>query len=212
MSRSTGLGAALDPACLADPISFYAVTDGHYYRSPATGRVFRLIIDREAIAAANDSDDASADGIDFREMPPDVIAHALSRPIATWQLAAEFGDEIAALVHDVADEIDAHEQACPLAAVAPMAAPPAVLGLTRDVTLVVMVAIERGTAKTLTAALAARGVIAETILVFAQLQKLQREGLVEAVSGVDSSAIWAATVDGLRKAAKLQAALAAVSE
>ena len=93
-----------------------------------------------------------------------------------------------ALVHDVADEIDAHEQACPLAAVAPMVAPPAVLGLTRDVTLVVLAAIERGTAKTLTAALAARGVIAETILVFAQLQKLQREGLVEAVSGVNSSA------------------------
>lgn len=120
MSRSTGLGAALSLASLADPILFYAVTDGLYYRSPASGRVFRLMIDRDAIAAANtqilrrdleaghvkrpelyaaevqampDDDGAAEDGgADYREVPPDVIAHALSRPIATWQLEGELGD------------------------------------------------------------------------------------------------------------------------
>jgi len=242
MSRSTGLGAALSLASLADPILFYAVTDGLYYRSPASGRVFRLMIDRDAIAAANTQilrrdleaghvkrpelfaveaqampvDDGAAEdgGVDYREVPPDVIAHALSRPIATWQLEGELGDEIAELVHDLADEIDEHAMACPLAAVAPAEVRAPALKLTCDLALVVLAAIEPATVPDLAAALRGRGVdvdhdgkLRAKLLGLAEIDDVEHDVPAEA-----REAMWTCSPAGRARAAQVRAALVALAE
>lgn len=241
MTRSTGLGAALSLASLADPISFYAVTDGLYYRSPASGRVFRLMIDRDAIAAANTqilrrdfgaghikspelyaaeveampADDGAAEdgGADYREVPPDVIAHALARPIATWQLEGELGDEIAELAHDLADDIDEHVVACPLAALPTPAREP-VLQLTCDIAIVVLAAIEPATVDTLATELRRRGVdvdhpgkLRAKLLGLADIDDVERD-----VPPDESAALWTCTDKGRARARAVQAALADLAE
>lgn len=240
MTRSTGLGAALSPASLADPISFYAVTDSHYYRHPS-GRVFRLMIDREHIAAANTQilrraleagtlqhpelvadevasmpeDDGAEEtgGIDYREVPPDVIAHAFSRPIAIWQMEGEFGKEIANLIHDLVDEIDDHALAYPLATEPKPASEP-VLHLTCDIALLVLAAIEPASVDVLTAALCERGVIADhpgkvraKLLALADLDDTERD-----VPPEGSEALWTCTDKGRARARAVQAALADLAE
>lgn len=241
MSRSTGLGAALSLASLADPILFYAVTDGLYYRSPVSGRVFRLMIDRDAIAAANTQilrrdleaghvkrpelfaveaqampeDDGAAEegGVDYREVPPDVIAHALSRPIATWQLEGELGDEIAELVHDLADDIDEHVVACPLAALPALAREP-VLQLTCDIAMVVLAAIEPATVDVLAEALRGRGVdvdhpgkLRAKLLGLSEIDDVERD-----VPPDESTTLWTCTDKGRARARAVQAALADLAE
>jgi hypothetical protein len=238
MSRSTGLGAALSLASLADPISFYAVTDGHYYRHHG-GRVFRLVFDRAAIKSANDqilrndaphlknpgiyaaeiealpADDGAdeAGGIDFREVPPDVIAHVFARPIATWQLESELGEEVAALAHDLVDDIDAHVIACPLAALPTPTREP-VLQLTCDIAIVVLAAIEPATIDTLATTLRGRGVnvdhagkLRAKLLGLAEIDDVERD-----VPPDEREALWTCTEKGHARARAVQAALADLAE
>jgi hypothetical protein len=220
MSRSTGLGAALSLASLAEPISFYAVTDGHYYRHPG-GRVFRLIFDRAAIQAANDSESNSPEEalaeagatVDFREVPPDVIAHVFARPVASWQLESELGEEIAELAHDLVDDIDAHVTACPLAALPTPAREP-VLQLTCDIAIVVLAAIEPAAVDTLAEALRGRGVdvdhpgkLRAKLLGLAEIDDVERDVLPD-----ESEALWTCTEKGHARARAVQAALADLAE
>lgn len=239
MSRSTGLGAALSLASLADPISFYAVTDGHYYRHPG-GRVFRLVFDRAAIKAANEQilrndaphlkqpelyaaevdalpeDDGAeeAGGIDFREVPPDVIAHVFARPIGTWQLESELGEEIAALAHDLVDDIDEHVEACPLAALAPAEIREPALQLTCDLAITVLAAIEPATIPVLATALRGRGVVVDhegklraKLLGLEEIDEVARG---EVADGLEAP--WACTDLGRARAIKVRAALLALAD
>lgn len=221
MSRSSGLGAALNPACLVDPISFYAVTDGFYYRHPG-GRVFRLMLDRVAIQAANDSESNSPEEalaeagatVDFREVPPDVIAHAFSRPLATWQLESELGEEIAELAHGLADDIDVHVDACPLATVAPAVVAEPVLQLTCDLAITVLAAIEPATVPVLATALRGRGVIVDhegklraKLLALAELDDVERD-----VPPDGSEAAWTCTDRGRSRASRVRASLLALAD
>lgn len=220
MSRSSGLGAALSPASLADPISFYAVTDGHYYRHPG-GRVFRLVFDRLAIQAANNSEanspeEAAAEAgasVDFREVPPDVIAHTFARPLAAWQLGGELGEEIAELAHDLADDIDEHVIACPLAALPTPVREPA-LQLTADLAVVVLAAIEPATVDGLADALRGRGVdvdhpgkLRAKLLALAEIDVVERD-----VPPDEREALWTCTAKGHARARAVQAALADLAE
>ena len=236
MSNSKGLGAAIAPSCLADPISFYAVADGLYYRH-AGGRVFRIVLDRERIAAANDSDAEDeatlAAEVDsdagFREVPPDVIAHTLARPLALWQLDAELGmtkadaerdfmqqgtNELADLARDLADEIDLHVDACPLAALAPAEVREPALQLTCDLAITVLAATEPATIPVLATALRGRGVVVDhegklraKLLGLEEIDEVARGGVADGLE-----APWACTDLGRARAIRVRAALLALAD
>lgn len=210
--QSTGLGAAISPDTLDFPIEFYAVASHLHYRHAGTGRVFRLILDHEAIEAENESE---ADDIDestimssarIEECPADVIAHAGAVPLADWQIDAYMGAEWSAeeggdLVRELADEADAYVAAHP----EPLPVVPPVLPLTWEVVLSTLADLGRAAAGTVAQTLRARGV---SVLhgAKAALEFLGERGLVEFTDGA-----WKPTDEGKREAAKIKAGLVALA-
>jgi hypothetical protein len=222
--NTTGLGAAINPVTLAEPIDFYVVAGQLYYRHAGTGRVFRLRLDLAAIDRINAMDDDQLDKLTagdlhatarIEEGPPDVIAHAGAVPLADWQLDAYMGSEWAAtasedlgdIVRDLADEADEHVLAHPLAEPAPFAAVEPVLGSTADIILATLAQVGPSTETELAGILAARGVLVLRGLA-GHLEQLLADDLVQTLA---STKLWTVSDAGKARAAKVHASLVALA-
>lgn len=115
-NTSSGIPTVADPAL--EGITFYMVGEGYYYRDAETGRVFGLDVNYRKLAVslaseANSFDEAAVDvtGVSrWREVSPNTI-------IGAWAVREnELDPLIADELHELADEIEAHAEACPLPA------------------------------------------------------------------------------------------------
>ena len=222
--NTTGLGAAINPTILSEPIDFYAVAGQLYYRHAGTGRVFRLRLDLAKIDLINGMDDDALDKLTASDMqatarieegPVDVIAHAGAVPIADWQLDAYMGSEWSAteaadlgdIVRDLADEADTHVIEHPLAELAPLQQITPVLAGTEDIVLATLAQVGPSTEDELAGILSARGVLVMRG-VWGHLEKLLADGLV-VWGGLPR--IWAVNPAGKERAAKVRASLTALA-
>lgn len=218
--NTTGLGAAITPAVLAEPIDFYAVAGQLYYRHAGTGRVFRLRLDLAAIDRINEMDDDTLDKLTsgdvqatarIEEGPPDVIAHSGAVPLADWQIDAWIGsdpqssDGLGDLIRDLADEADEHVTRYPLAELAPFQPIAPVLQMTAEIVLSTLADLGRATAVQVAAALKDRGVIVIRGAA-AALEYLGEQGFAEFTGGT-----WLPSEAGRKEAAKVRASLAALA-
>lgn len=219
---TTGLGAAINPATLAEPIDFYVTAGQLYYRHAGTGRVFRLRLDLAAIDRINDMNDDELDTLTasdvestarIEEGPPDVIAHAGAVPLADWQIDAWIGSAWAAtasedlgdLIRDLADEADEHVLAHPLAEPAPFKPIAPVLQMTAEIVLSTLADLGRATAPQVAQSLKNRGVIVIRGAASA-LEYLGEQGMAEFAGGA-----WTPSEAGRREAARVRASLAALA-
>ena len=115
-NTSSGIQPVADPAL--EGIAFYMVGEGYFFRDAETGRVFGLDVNFRKLAGslasdADTFDDAAVDvaGVArWREVAPGVI-------VGAWAIREnEIDPLIADEIHQLADEIEAHVEACPLPA------------------------------------------------------------------------------------------------
>lgn len=113
-TNTSSVQAVADPPLTG--IAFYMVGEGYFYRDAETGRVFGLDVNFRKLAGslasdANSFEDAAVDvaGVArWREVSPNLI-------IGAWAIREnEIDPLIADDLHELADEIEAHVEACPL--------------------------------------------------------------------------------------------------